>query len=298
MFTDDLAREQDGVLTIAQAHALYGRGYVRAQLTAHRWAGPAHGVLVLHNGPPTPTQLDWIALFACAPGSVLGGRSGLTADGLKGFEPDVPDVVQPMGARRPPYGEVVPHWSSQLADTDVHPLHRPPRTRTPRSAVDAASWEHNERYARAIVLATVQQRLTNADPLADVVARRGNLRHRALIRESIGDARGGKHSLPERDFDGVRGRWHLPEPTRQSVRRGKNAIFYLDVEWHDYGTACEIHGIPHMYVANWSDDLLRANEISILGPRMLVFTSYAVRRQQAVVADQLVRMLRRGGWSG
>lgn len=61
-------------------------------------------------------------------------------------------------------------------------------------------------------------------------------------------------------------------------------------------TTCEIHGIPHMLVPQWDADLLRTNEISITGPRQLVFSSYAIRHEQGVVADQLERMLRRGGW--
>jgi hypothetical protein len=132
----------------------------------------------------------------------------------------------------------------------------------------------------------------------DALSRRGPCRHRALIVESILDARGGIQSIPELDFELIRRRHGLPEPLRQSIRRRRDGKCYLDAEWPDYDTACEIHGIPHIRVAQWESDLARANEIVIAGPRLLVFSSYAVRRQQPRVGDQLVRMLRRGGWPG
>jgi len=53
-----------------------------------------------------------------------------------------------------------------------------------------------------------------------------------------------------------------------------------------------------MQIVQWESDLSRINEITIDGPRVLVFSSYAVRRLRPRVGDQLVRMLRRGGWRG
>jgi hypothetical protein len=49
-------------------------------------------------------------------------------------------------------------------------------------------------------------------------------------------------------------------------------------------------------VTQWDSDLDRANEIVIGGPRLLIFSSYAVRHEQPRVGDQLMRMLCRGGW--
>ena len=66
-----------------------------------------------------------------------------------------------------------------------------------------------------------------------------------------------------------------PAPTRQSPRQRSDGRYYLDVEWRGFGAACEIHGIPHLAVMQWESDLERANEITIAGPRLLVFSSYA-----------------------
>lgn len=286
------------VLTTREAEDSYGPGVVRARLTSGRWQRPAHGVIVTHNGPLTETQQDWVALLACGPGSALAGLTALAVDGFTGFPEPVRHVVQPEGSRRPCLDGVQPHWSRELSTADVHPLREPRRTRPARSLVDAASWQSHERRARAIVLAGVQQRLVVTRSLRDALSRRGPCRHRALIVESILDAAGGIQSLPEHDFEMIRRRFQLPEPSRQSVRRRRDGKYYLDVEWKAFGAACEIHGIPHLRVLQWDSDLDRANEITIAGPRLLIFSSYAVRRQGDRVGDQLIRLLRRGGYSG
>lgn len=144
------------------------------------------------------------------------------------------------------------------------------------------------------MLAGVQQRLVRPGDLRTVWRRRGDFRHRALVSESILDAEGGLQSLPELDFDSICRRLRLPRPTRQSPRRRADGRYYLDVEWHGFDAACEIHGIPHLRVVQWEADPERANEITIAGPRLLIFSSYG--RQQVRVGDQLVRLLRRGGW--
>lgn len=295
---DTTVIDQDGVLTSAQATRLFGREYVRAQLAAARWRRPVRGVVVLHNGPLTDSQRRWVALLAAAPGSALAGATSLIVDGFEGFQPARPQIVQPMGSRRPGYQDVIPHWSIYLGDVDIHPLRRPRRTRSARSLLDEASWSNGHRRARALILAGVQQQIVRPRDLRESLSRRGACRHRALIVESILDAVGGVQSLPELDFEMIRRRNGLPTPTRQSVRRRKDGKCYLDVEWPAHDTACEIHGIPHIRVLQWESDLERANEISIAGPRLLVFSSYAVRHQQVRVGSQLVRMLRRGGWRG
>ena len=294
-----VVEEQEDVLIAAQAFALYGRARVRAQIAARRWRRPTRGVVVCHNGPLTPTQEHWVALLRCPPGTVLGGLTALGYDGFEGFTTEPPELVLPDGGRCPRDIPIEPHWSRELGSADVHPLRLPPRTRPPRSLVDAASWSprNAERRARAIILAGVQQRLIRTHDLREALTRRGACRHRALIVESILDAWGGIQSLPELDFEMIRRRHGLPEPSRQTPQRRADGRYYLDVEWRDYDAACEIHGIPHLRVLQWESDLERANDITIAGPRLLIFSSYAIRRHEDRVADQLVRLLRRGGWS-
>lgn len=131
------------------------------------------------------------------------------------------------------------------------------------------------------MLAGVQQKLVSPSQLREALSRRGPCRHRALIIESILDAAGGIQPLPERDVDRIRRQCGLPPPARQAPVRRPDGRYYLDREWLEYGAAVEIHGIPHLAVRHWEQDLARANEIVIQGARLLVFSSYAVRHEPA-----------------
>lgn len=293
--------DQDCVLATWQANDLFGRHRVHNEVTSGRWQRPARGVVVLHNGPLSTQQQSWVALLACARGSVLGGITALRCDGFTGLhsKDELPRIVQPMGAKRPRFDAVQLHWSAFLDEQDVHPIRRPRRHRPARAAIDEASWTPltMEKRARAVILAVGQQRMITPRHVCEALQRRGPCRHRALIVESILDVAGGIQSLPERDFDLLRARLHLPEPSRQA-KVEVDGRYYLDVEWRKYDTACEIHGLPHLQVVQWESDLARINEITIAGPRVLVFSSFAVRRMADRVGDQIIRALRRGGWNG
>jgi hypothetical protein len=285
-FLDD----QHGVITTAQALTLMSRHRLYRLTRRGMWQNPARGVLVSHNGPLTPTQRDWVALLAAPEGSVLGGLTALVHDKFDVFARDKPHVVAPISAAPFAYDDVELHWSKYLDTRDVHPLRIPPRTRPARSVIDAASWEPDERRARAIVLAAAQRGVVSTRHLREALTRRGTCRHRALIVESYLDAAGGIQSLPERDFDEIRAECRLPPPDRQAVLRRSDGKYYLDARWNRFNLSCEVHGIPHMRVENWDSDLLRLNEVSIRGDRTLVFSSYAIRRLRSTVKDQLLRM--------
>lgn len=89
-----------------------------------------------------------------------------------------------------------------------------------------------------------------------------------------------------------------PPPSRQRAVKGPYGRYHLDASWDALGMSAEIHGIPHHAVERWSADLFRANEVVISGERLLIFSSYAVRREQRTVAGQLVRMAQALGWTG
>lgn len=99
---------------------------------------------------------------------MLGGLSAAEYDGLKGFAPDGISLVIPGSSypptsslmRLPEEWNVQVRWSRMLGSKDVNANAVPPRTRRPRSVVDAASERIPERRARVIVLAAVQQRFT------------------------------------------------------------------------------------------------------------------------------------------
>jgi hypothetical protein len=282
-----------------------GDSRVRAQVRAGRWQSPFAQTVVLHNGPLTEQQRMWSALTAAPPGAVLHGLSALELDGFRGFPPESLTIVIPRGSANPQHHQLtVPEswplcirWSRRLGAEDVNAGAVPPRTRVSRSVVDAASERVPANRARVIVLAAVQQRLVAPPALWDALSRRGRCRNRAIIAEAIVDATGGIDSLPEREFELLRRLLALPEPTRQQMLRRADRRLYLDATWEDLGIRVEIHGIPHMRARNWDDDLLRLNDINIVGG-LLVFSSYAIRHRSDRVAEQLLRMFHARGWVG
>ncbi len=259
---------------------------------------------MLHNGPLTHQQRLWVTLSAAPPGALLGGLSAAAFDGLKGLDDDHVTVVVPgdsqgvpkRAASLPLEWNVAWRWSRKLDPADVRVAAVPPRTRLPRSLIDAASERVSPKRSRVIILAGVQQRLLLTSALWDALSRRGNCRNRRIIVESILDAEGGIQSLPEHEFDVIRRRLHLPEPARQRILQRRDRRYYLDVEWPQYGVRVEIHGIPHSYVQNWDSDLLRQNDISIEGGGLLIFSSHAIRHLETVVDRQLLSMFRSRGW--
>ncbi|MEG9226908.1 hypothetical protein [Aeromicrobium sp. Sec7.5] len=286
------------VLRTFEAEAVHGRGRVRHAINSGRWQRPALGVVVTHNGPLSQLEQHEVRLAACPPRSALAGATALELEGLEGFTSTRTYVTVPEGARRPRCEGLETHWSTLLDRVDVHQARRPRRTVMARSVIDFASWAATDRYARAAVLATFQQGLVNDRLLHAALDRRGSVNRVGLVRESVLDAVGGVQSLPEKVFDELMLVAGLPRPTRQRAVRGKDGRYFLDVEWGPYGVAAEVHGLPHHGVVQWSMDLVRANEIVIDGPRLLIFTSYVIRHETETVLDQLVRALRAGGWRG
>ena len=253
--------------------------------------------MVTHNGALTRDQQIRVALAAAPAGSAVSGLTALELDGMRGFPDNAIHISVPKGNRRIRRRGVITHWSGFLGPADIHPIQEPQRTRIPRSLTDAAAWVAHDRMARALLLAGVQQWLTTPGMLRTALSTRGPCRRRSLIGESLDDAEGGIASVPEWDFSDLVRRRGLPQPTRQALRRGPNGRYYLDAGWEGFDTAAEVHGMQHLAVLAWYADLDRANDIVAHGPRLLQFTSYAVRRQQARVGDLLEQALRRGGWA-
>lgn len=286
---------QRGVLTFAQARTFMTRSEIRARVEAGRWQRPHRGVLVTHNGPLTREQELWVCILAAPRGSALAASTAAELEGLRGFESSTTWIVVQHGRRRPERDGVVVLSSTRLADDDVHPSRSPRRTRIERSLLDMSGHATTDRGVRAPLLAAVQQGITVPSRLREALRRRGPCANRALISETLDDADGGVHSLPEREFDQICRARNLPRPARQRVVRSTDGRYYLDADWERFDLSAEIHGIPHLEVRNWDADLDRHNELTIDGRRLLQFASYAVRHLPARVGDQIERGLVRGG---
>jgi hypothetical protein len=254
-------------------------------------------VVVLHSAALSELERLHVAALAGPPGTLLGGLTALALDGLRGFTEDDVHLVVPHSARvgvLPP--GVTVHRSLVLESDQIRPTASPPRTRLERSVVDAASWSPWPRQARAIVLASVQQRLTTPGRLRETLATRGPVARSGLVKETVLDAEGGVHSAPEHDFTRIVVRRGLPRPTRQAVVRRRNGRYYLDARFDPWGVAAEVDGARHRDVWQSESDDDRQNELVIAGQGLLRFSSYRVRHEPEAVGDVLVRALLAAGW--
>ncbi|MEO8107754.1 MAG: hypothetical protein ABI720_10600 [Actinomycetes bacterium] len=258
-------------------------------MSSGRWQRPAHGVVVLHSGPLTPDEAVQVELFAHGRHAVLGGVSAARADGLRIAEPPGLHIVVPHGSRDLARPGVVLHRSRTLAESQIHPVRTPRRTRLPRSVIDAAAWAGTDLGAQAVIASAVQQRLVTPNDLAGVVGLLARIRRRALITETIRDVSGGSLSEYEVLFIRLCRRYGLPLPTRQ--RRRKDAAGrwrYLDADYDDFDLVVEIDGQQHMEPRPWWEDMMRDNDlVANDGKWVMRFAGFALRRESDRVAAVL-----------
>jgi len=215
----ELCREQCGVLSVASAIAWAGRPAVRWRLESGRWQRPCRGVVVTHSGPLTDAQVQWAAVLGCGRGAVLAGLTAARLDGLAGFDDPRTHILIPAARQvqiRLP--GIVVHRSRLLGQADIHPARQPPRTRLPRSLVDAAAWMGTDDRARAVLAAGVQQRIVRMDDLVAVVAQHDKMPRHKLIGSTLADIANGAEAVSELDFCRLTRRYRIPEPDRQVLR--------------------------------------------------------------------------------
>jgi hypothetical protein len=225
-------------------------------------------------------------------------------DKLTGFDDKIPFangpiyVLAPPGRKpRPaPLGlEIVVHRSRRLADSDVHPLRQPRRTRIARSLVDAAQWRATERGAMAILASGVQQGLTRTSDLRAQLRRPGPMLRRALLLEVVGDIEGGAQALSELDFtQQVIRQFGLPEPSRQVGKRdARNRQRWIDVVFEEWKVMVEIDGAQHIQPLRQWDDMERDNDMRAEGYEVLRFPAWQVRKEPEFVARKVREALDR-----
>lgn len=162
--------------------------------------------------------------------------------------------------------------------------------------MQAALWARTDREAALLLVVPVQQRLTTAEAVAEVLDRVQRDRRRSLLRAVMLDFTDGVRSLNELDFAGMCRRRGLPEPERQVVVQRSTGRAYLDVRWRRWRVVVEIDGIGHLRPDRWMDDSLRHNEIALTGDMVLRVPSLALRLDPLRHLDLVERALRRAGW--
>jgi hypothetical protein len=269
------------------------------------WRSLGPRVVALHRGDLGRDARWWAGVLHASldddgtPGRVaLSGLSALEAGGVKGFETREVHVVVEHGRQVDdlvaPGLVVVVHETRLFGPDAVHPTLAPPRLRLARAVIECASDVVRQQpgRARAMLAAAVQQRLLRGDDLRVVAAGRRTLPGRRLILETIGDAQGGAHSLPEMQLMRGLRRTGLPEPRRQRTLQRADGRWYLDVDFTDFLVTVEVNGLQHYEQTLREQDDFRRAVLQIGGRIVADLSSYAVRhelpRALVLIAEALV----------
>ncbi|MCP2294730.1 hypothetical protein APR11_001137 [Nocardia amikacinitolerans] len=251
------------------------------------WQRILPGVVLLHNGRPTPSQRNQAALSYAGPEAVLTGHAGLGVHGL----PDsasmrevhvlVPHRRQPSSS-----GFVVVERSTRIPDPiGKSGLRVAPGT---RCAVDAARRSHRSSECRSLLTRAIQRGLTSPAQLAVELgecSKRGTALVRATVKELTADA----HSVAELAAQRLYRTFRLPtmehnidivDATGKFVARPDGWIDELAVAW-------EIDSLGHhLSIADHERTLERRARMERLGIIVVAHLPRQIQHdQQTVLAD-------------
>jgi hypothetical protein len=281
-----IAARQDQTASRAQLTASgYDSDAVRRRVRAGRWQTSGRAI-VLHNAELTGRNLQWAAVLSVKGPAAVCGRTAAAGYRLRGFDSEHIEVLIDAKERVPAIEGVKWRRRRGFTAADISPGPRPAAVRPARAVIDAASWTDQPRVACALLIASVQQRVTKVAALREALDAAGLIRHRSHLTAVLIDIEGGVDSLSERDFDKLRRRAGLPPPIRQSVRvDASGRRRYIDA---DFGVfSVEIDGGFHLRPLNYWADARRQNELVLGGNRILRFPSVAIRLEPEVVVAQL-----------
>lgn len=295
-----LARRQDHVVTRRQLARLgFGHAGVASRTGQGVWRELGPRVVVLHSGTLTRAQARWVGVLHAGPGAVLVLASAAEAGGLRGFEDphvhvaiehgrEVGDLLHPM--------LVVRVHQTRHVRSDLVPLREPARQNVARAIVELASLASSDNRTRALIAAAVQQRLIRPGALQEFIGSRPTLPKRRLIRETVSDAAGGAHSLPELDYSRALRRAGLPLPARQRKVRRPNGVWYLDNDFPTWAVTVEVNGMQHHELLASEADDVRRTALQVAGRIVVDVSSYTVRHHPALAVLRTAEALMAHGY--
>jgi len=293
-----LAASQHGVVTLEQLRELgISPGRRRAQIAAGRWTALPHRAVVVGGARGTAPAAWWTALAEVGRPAALGGVTALMADGLTGFDEDLVHVWLPKSSRVTRPDGVRVHETRRWGPSD-HAEVGIPRARPAVAAVQAALWAVSQRQAVLTIVMPVQQRLTRAQDVADLLDRDRRHRFRSCLRLGVADIVDGAHFMNELDFARLCRGHGLPEPSRQVVRQGAGGRIYLDVAWEVYRVCVEINGAGHARVDQLLKDNFRTIDLQLAGETAIELSVLTLRAAPQEAMNRIARSLRAHGWHG
>lgn len=288
---------QGGVVSRAQLTTVgIDRFDVRNEVAAGRWRAIGRHTVVI--GEVTESGRLWTALFETGGDPALDGASGLNGLGMTGYRLRTIDVSVGPGhkpARRPLRGVVVhrPYARGRVirGPTGL------PVVEPAVATIRAGQWAVSDRQAAFLLCLSMQQRMADPDAVRRVWSAVRRSPRRRFLDDVVPAVTDGVQALGELDFAGECRRRRLPEPTRQAVRALPGRVAFLDAEFDPYGFSVEIDGIHHLETAQAIGDMLRQNDVVILGTSVLRIPVIGFHLDRNPFMDQVQRMLESRGWA-
>lgn len=287
---DRLARQQDGVVTRAQALAV---GLTRDGVQGLLAAGL---LLPMARGIYSTGRIGWMqwaraGLLVAGEGSTLGG---LAAAHVMGFA-EPPRLIDVW----------VPPQRPRIVRNSVHPwlFHRgaraqignPPHASLEQTVVDLCAEDSADGMSSWIGAVLAEYR-TTPERLLNALDAAGSVKNRALIAECVEAGRPGAHSPLEarylRDVERVHG---LPTGVRQeSVSDGTKS----DVVYEDWRTIVELDGRAWHWGMRQNRDSLRDARHLAMGMVTMRFGWADMVDRPCEVARLVADVLASRGWQG
>jgi very-short-patch-repair endonuclease len=296
----DIAAAQHGVFARSQVAGFGGtKDLIRNRCAAGRWAEVAPHVFCLAGAPPTWRQALMAASLAWGVGAVVSHRAAAALWRLAGFESRAVEITVPRGRDRRGPGTV---HRNALHPVDVTMLDRIPVTTPARTLIDIASTSPPEVVEEALDdalrrgLVTIPRLRWRLDGLGRGRPGVGVMRKLIDTREPavpILDSTFERRLLRRLREAG------LPEPVLQyEIRRHGRVVARVDFAYPEARLAIEADGYRwHSGRARWNHDRRRANELTLLGWRIIHVTwdDFAERSDQVVAAVRRALAVSPGG---
>jgi hypothetical protein len=296
----ELADAQAGIVARRQLTELgVLRSEVRSQLRGRRWSRPLPGVFATFTGPLTDEARIWAAVLYAGSDAAASHE---TAAWLHDLRPDLPDrldvCVQHGHRHRRSRAWVRVRQSRHLA-ARIQPARLPRRIGLEQTVLDLTDVACSERPVIDLVLRVCQQRRTTPARLALAMRSRKRLRWRSLLRELLTEVRAGVLSpLERRYFRDVERAHGLPRGHRNRPEGAGDRRRYRDVRYRRWRLVVELDGRGAHPAEGREHDDLRDNEVAERDERTVRYGWRTVATTPCQAAAQVVRILRRNGWTG
>ena len=289
-----LAESQAGLLSHRQLRGLgVSRGEIRNHVRVGRWASRSGEVVSTTTGPLSPEQRLWLGVLHGGPSAMVGGLNAAGEHGLKRWDREEITIL----VSNPMSFEPLPGYRFFRTRRSFKLLVGPgelPVCRLEPAVLLFAAHEPHLRTALGAVTATVQQRLTTQERLADWLDQLTPLRRAKHLRDLLGDVAGGAHSMAEVDLrKACRAHGVRPPDAQRSRTDSRGRRRYTDAEWRLVDgrvVVLEVDGGYHEDALQTTLDHRRNRQLTSATRVVVQCTAWEMRHEPWEVIQDLIAL--------